>query len=46
MTNTQTLNMTKQQLEEALRYYCKFHLKAGDLEKNPQLKDYLPTTNN
>lgn len=31
----------KAKLEEALRHYCRYHLKAGDLEQVPQLRKYI-----
>ena len=29
------------EMKAALRYYCKFHLKPGDLETVPELKNYM-----
>lgn len=36
-----SMNVTRAQAEEAIRYYVNYHLKAGDLEAVPELKQYL-----
>lgn len=43
----QTLNKqaTRQELEAALRYYVRFHLKADDVAKVPELAQFLATNN-
>ena len=37
--------VTKAAAEEAIRYYVTHHLKAGDLEAVPELKQYLEKYN-
>ena len=40
-TNTGAVAPSKEEVEAALRYYVRLHLKATDLEQIPELNTYL-----
>ena len=48
--NNQTLleikTVTIEEVEAALRHYCRFHIKDGELEQVPELKRYITNNNN
>jgi hypothetical protein len=37
--------VSREQVEDALRFYVRFHLKPGDLERVPQLKQFINSKN-
>lgn len=41
---TESKSPSRQEVEDALRFYVAFHLKPGDLEKVPELKNFITTT--
>jgi len=44
-TMNTSINVIRADAEEAIRYYVTHHLKTGDLEAVPELKQYLKVTN-
>ena len=46
MNNKEIKTVTIEEVEAALRHYCRFHIKDGELEQVPELKRYITNNNN
>jgi hypothetical protein len=44
-TITKKEMVSRREVEDALRFYVRFHLKPGDLDKVPELRQFINSKN-